>query len=93
MNGVREMSGILVFVVIIVGIAVLFNIAREVAKLVLTLFLSGVILLAVFHWTTQDYLDLFSLDKVISVEGHPQFYGHLKTWDEWRMENGLLLFR
>lgn len=87
------MNGVLICVLIIIAIAILFNLAREIAKLVLTLFLSGIVLLAVFHWTTEDYLKLFSLDTIISVEGHPEFYGHLEDWDEWRMENGLLLFR
>lgn len=87
------MSGILVCVLIIILIAVLFNLAREIAKLVLTLFLSAMVLLVVFHWTTEDYLNLFSLNTVISVDGHPEFYRHLSNWDQWRMENGLLFFR
>ena len=87
------MSGIFFGVIIIIVIAILFNLAKEIAKLVLTLFLSAIVLMVIFCWTTEDYIDLFALDKVIAVETHANFYRTLDKWDDWREENGLLLFQ
>lgn len=87
------MSGIFFGIIIIIAIAILFNLAKEIAKLALTLFLSAVVLMVIFCWTTEDYIRLFALDKVITVENHAKFYGKLEEWDDWRTENGLLLFQ
>ena len=85
------MSVIVLFIGLI-GIIILFQVARTIARLILGLLTAFVIFSMLFSWTTSDYVEKFHLDRVISMEEHTDFYHTLSQWDEWREEQGLILF-